>query len=64
MYLNLDLTTFYILDALINIEDGRLVVLSKAILKVVSYEAGLSHRGITNEDHLDSLLTINILLCL
>ena len=55
MYLDLDLTSLYILDALIDIEDGRLVVFGETILKVVPDQARLTYRGIADEDHLDSL---------
>ena len=42
MYLDLDLTSLYILDALIDIEYGRLVVFGEAVLEVVPDETGLT----------------------
>ena len=58
VYLDFDLTPLYILDALIDIEYGRLVVFGEAVLEVVPDETGLTDWGITDEDHLDSFLSI------
>ena len=58
VYLDLDLTSLYILDAFIDIEYGRFVVFGEAILEVVPDETGLTYWGIADEDHLDSFLSI------
>ena len=58
MDFNLDLLLEDLLHALENIEYGRLVVLSEAVMEVVGDETRLTDSGITSEDELERLRTI------
>ena len=53
MDLYLNLSFHEVFGAMVHVEYGRLIVLRKLIVKVVTNEARFADRSIANEDHFD-----------
>ena len=55
--LDLDLLLLHILDALVDVEDGRLVYVSVGVVQVVGDHARLAHGGVARQHQLERFLT-------